>query len=418
MFESSGEPPLSLSMAPTHAKKQAVTTCSDPLQQAGLLQLVFSYLGREGLFAQTVSKHWQDLYNEVITERASSSGSMYSSSYTSYKAVFASAARMKVAVECGLQLAEHQHYAGRHADIATLQVAFKLGLPRTEKVASGAAGSADLPKLIWLRTKAGCGLPDNIAGLAAAAGSVEMLQWLKKRGFSLYRSTSLLAASRPQNIPVLQYFLEAGCEWHDDCCGKAGAAGDLVQLQWLRDHGAPLTTSSSYEAAEGGSVQVFEFLQQQQGVAFDSLTMQKAAKHGQLQICQWLRAAGCPWDAEVCTAAAECYQVETLRWLHEQGCPWNAPYICRRAVSSDNSRSIELLQYMLSAGTLTDAALLTELLLRAGEYWQLAVAKWLRQQGAEWPAILYDPVYSDLWDGEVLAWARAEGCTSPTEPQH
>jgi hypothetical protein len=275
-----------ISMAPAHAKKQAlVSTCSDPLQQAGVLKLVISFLGREGVFVQTVSKHWQSLYNAMILQRASSRSSVYSSSHTSYEAVFASAARLFLAFAYGLRLADVQRYARRHADIDTLRAAFKLGLPRSEEVASGAAESADVGKLIWLRTKQHCHFPHNITVIAAAAGNVQVLQWLKQRRFALNKSTSSAAASRPHNISVLQYLRETGCEWHSNCCGKAGATADVLQLQWLHNHGAPLAIHSSYEAAVGGSVQVFEFLQQQ-GITFDRHTMQRAAYYGHLQLCQ------------------------------------------------------------------------------------------------------------------------------------
>jgi hypothetical protein len=100
--------------------------------------------------------------------------------------------------------------------------------------------------------------------------------------------------------------------------------------------------------------------------------------------------------------------------LREQGCPWDAVYICQCAAYGDNSRCTELLQYMLDAGELTDAALLMEVLLLAGRNNKLAVAKWLRQHGAQWPPKLYRSY--DSWRGEVLAWARAEGCTSPAAP--
>jgi hypothetical protein len=56
---------------------------------------------------------------------------------------------------------------------------------------------------------------------------------------------------------------------------------------------------------------------------------------------------------------------------------------------------------------------LTAMLNAAGSHGHLAAAQWLRQQGAAWPAVLR--VNRDYWwSGAVLAWARAEGCTSPT----
>jgi hypothetical protein len=40
----------------------------------------------------------------------------------------------------------------------------------------------------------------------------------------------------------------------------------------------------------------------------------------------------------------------------------------------------------------------------------MAAAQWLRQQGAEWPAVLGK--FHIKWSGTLLQWARREGCTS------
>jgi hypothetical protein len=211
-------------MVSTRARKQATAIfCSNPVQQAGVLKLVLSFLGREGLFVQTVSKGWQAVYNKITVERANSRGRLHSSSYTSCQAAFASAARLKIAVACGLRLVYNQRCAGRHADIGTLRVAFKLGLPRSDAVAVGAADAADLSKLIWLRTKQGCRFPIDIAAFAARAGSVQMLQWLKKKRFPLNANTSLAAAFRPHNIPRYNFYMRMAVS------GMMSAAAELVQ---------------------------------------------------------------------------------------------------------------------------------------------------------------------------------------------
>eukprot|EP00953_Heterococcus_sp_UTEX-ZZ885_P041917 21351-Heterococcus_DN1.PRE.1 len=80
-------------------KKQALPlTCSNPLQQAGVLEVLLSFLGDEGVFVQTVSKMWRALHKKLITKRASSGGNAQATSYTSVKAIFASAARLSLAV--------------------------------------------------------------------------------------------------------------------------------------------------------------------------------------------------------------------------------------------------------------------------------------------------------------------------------
>jgi hypothetical protein len=79
--------------------------------------------------------------------------------------------------------------------------------------------------------------------------------------------------------------------------------------------------------------------------------------------------------------------------------------------SAADAGSAAVLACLQQQGMLaTDAAALTMLLDIAGMHSRLAAAQWLRQQGAEWPSRFnWFP-----WKNEVLAWARAEGCTTPT----
>ena len=49
-----------------------------------------------------------------------------------------------------------------------------------------------------------------------------------------------------------------------------------------------------------------------------------AARRGRLEVLQWARGQGCPWDANTCSYAAEGGHLSTLQWLKEHGCPWNA----------------------------------------------------------------------------------------------
>jgi hypothetical protein len=42
---------------------------------------------------------------------------------------------------------------------------------------------------------------------------------------------------------------------------------------------------------------------------------------GHLEVLQWARRHGCPWDEYTCTAAAEEGHLEVLRWARANGCP-------------------------------------------------------------------------------------------------
>ena len=59
------------------------------------------------------------------------------------------------------------------------------------------------------------------------------------------------------------------------------------------------------------------------GCWLDADTCASAAQGGQLQVLQWLRGYGCPWDTGTCRwAVDEGKSLEVLRWARENGCPW------------------------------------------------------------------------------------------------
>ena len=47
-----------------------------------------------------------------------------------------------------------------------------------------------------------------------------------------------------------------------------------------------------------------------------------AGRGGDLEILQWLRENGCPWDWSTCGWAAREGHTEVLRWARENGCEW------------------------------------------------------------------------------------------------
>ena len=46
-----------------------------------------------------------------------------------------------------------------------------------------------------------------------------------------------------------------------------------------------------------------------------------AAEGGHLEVLQWARANGCPWDEWTCHNAAAGGHLEVLRWAHANECP-------------------------------------------------------------------------------------------------
>jgi hypothetical protein len=98
-------------------------------------------------------------------------------------------------------------------------------------------------------------------------------------------------------------------------------------------------------------------------------------------------------------------------WLREHGCPWDVSEVCSFAAGSG---AIDILDYLLEQGAVLSAEALTNALFFTGFSSELQGAQWLRQHGAEWPAVLATDS-AVQWSADMIAWARAEGCISPAQ---
>jgi hypothetical protein len=67
---------------------------------------------------------------------------------------------------------------------------------------------------------------------------------------------------------------------------------------------------------------------------------------------------------------------------------------------------ISVLDYVVQ-GEVLSAEVLTKALNCTGAFEQVQAAQWLRQHGAQWPALLGAGAYDDqLWIDSMLEWAR------------
>jgi hypothetical protein len=349
-------------MVATRAEKRSAANSSNPLFDTGLLQNVLSYVGPgHSLFVAPVSWLWRGLYAKVESQQLAVYDEVNIENkiitcvpqMTLYSAVFASSSRVQLAHESGLDCtSEAYHFAaGRHADIAALATAHKLGMDYTEEIVIGAAKGNKLAEVQYLHRQ-GCPWPSQLLELAVMSGAFELVRWCYEHCCEF-------------EIP----------EMASEC---AAASGNVELMAWI--------------------------LQQPETPWVSSRAMAAAAAGGHTAMCQFLHSKQCPWCADSTEAAARCGHADLLRWLMDNGCPWdNRNLYCAAA----NGGTIEVLAYLQQQGLLTSASVISDMLGSAACYGKLAVAKWLRAQGAAWPTTLR------WWHSEVLAWARAEGCTSP-----
>ena len=61
------------------------------------------------------------------------------------------------------------------------------------------------------------------------------------------------------------------------------------------------------------------------------LTCKAAAEGGHLEVLQWAREHGCPWDEKTCYWAAYLGHLKILQWAREHDCPWDENICARTA---------------------------------------------------------------------------------------
>jgi hypothetical protein len=287
------------------APMRSAADSSNPLQQQGILPLVLDFLGPGAhIFLSTVSSGFRACYLKVPTYMVAYTDSSDNNievtlghHMTTCSALFGSLSCLHLALELGFvpdpASWSCQFNAGRVADIETLRELHEQHqMPYTEDVSRGAARSGSVSKLQWLLDEQQCPAPDNLDCAAVYAPTLDMLKWVKQRGCVFTADTCAAAAKSMRAADVLQYLQ---CE----------------------------------------------------GVAFDFRTMVTAISYQDLQLVQWLHEHGCPLSQAAALAAASLQELTDLSWLHSVGCPCDYDFLCLSAASVGD---IDLLQWMKVKG--------------------------------------------------------------------
>jgi Ankyrin repeats (3 copies) len=324
---------------------------------------VLSYVGPgHHFFVAPVSKPWRYLYATLKSQQLAVYDEFSSenisitcvSEMTLYSCLFKSPSRVKLAHESGLDnmSTAYLQAAGRHADVATLAAAHELGMQFTAVTMAAAALCNKVAEVQYLHSQ-GCYWPSWLLAKVVSKGYFELMRWC-----------------------------------YEHCC------------RWIDVHVAP------YYAAQGGSIELMAWVLQLPGAKPSAEAISAAASRGHTDMCKFLRSQQCPWDVNAALEAARKGHTEALRWLLSNRCPRDKLKLGKAAARGG---SVDVLTCLQQQGLLTSIPLLTDMLDIAARNNKLAAAKWLRDQGAEWPDAFdrWRP-----WSDEVLAWARTEGCTT------
>ena len=123
-------------------------------------------------------------------------------------------------------------------------------------------------------------------------------------------------------------------------CQAAARSGQFEELQDLRAENCPWDEHTCAGAAEGGHLEVLQWARES-GCSWDKRICEDAAKGGHLEELKWARENGCPWDNTTCVSAADFLHWELLTWAYMNGCPWdNDP--CNWAVKIRHQRRGEI----------------------------------------------------------------------------
>jgi hypothetical protein len=189
-------------------------------------------------------------------------------------------------------------------------------------------------------------------------------------------------------------------KWNEVTCAAA-AENSLEMLQWVRENGCPWNSSTCACAAKSGNFDALKWAREN-GCPWGTMTCAYAAKSGNMNTLKWARENGCRWDYLTCGYAAANGDLEMLKWARKNGCEWDVD-TCENAAREGH---LEVLDWAWHHGcpwyyefTTYDAA----------QKGHLHILKWAREQGEPWhPDTSLVPAQTGRLD--ILKWAIENGC--------
>jgi hypothetical protein len=152
----------------------------------------------------------------------------------------------------------------------------------------------------------------KFSSLAAAGGSARILEYLQKQNLLSAPADCLkphccliTAAARRGHTAAVVWLYERGYPVGERACAGAAVGGHLELLQWMRAHGAPWDERYIVDQAlQGGSLAFLEWLKTEGSMQgeLDQLVA-KACRRDNLQLAEWLRTEcrahmpAVPWKA-------------------------------------------------------------------------------------------------------------------------
>ena len=210
------------------------------------------------------------------------------------------------------------------------------------------------------------------------------------------------------SLSLLRWAIDAGCPYplsqsSDLLCLFAAKHGCLEVLQYARTLGCPwqeLDRTGLDEprgtCAEAARAGHIGILKycRLQGCPWGHGVMASAARMGHMDVLNWLREAGCPSSPDVACAAAEDGKLDVLRWLHEQGADMSTA--CEGAMSAAGALAVLKMAHNELGAPLRDTVVQA-----AAEAEEWECFKWLLEEGCKFELAGHN--LHALWSSVIYA---------------
>lgn len=213
---------------------------------------------------------------------------------------------------------------GGHLDAITW-VAANVHISSWERLYAGAVARGQLSFVKQLADMFGSTMPRNIIVQSAAKhGHIDILEWIWKIGHT-ERNAFLIATKHSRFeamkcIRKLDHYTVQNGQYIKHACNKAAAAGNLEILQWLMRKHYPMSGYDSAAAARHGHLHILKWLHEV-GEPLSLMLYREALPHNHIHIIEWLWEIGMPVlnvpKLDSCTA-------EVAEWIAEHCPEWIA----------------------------------------------------------------------------------------------
>ena len=243
--------------------------------------------------------------------------------------------------------------AARHGHLDVLKWARSNGCKWSSEVCAKAALGGHLNVLEWAYQN-GCEIGRDTSGRAALGGHLDVLKWLRQNKISLYKvcdyaalgghihilkwarsncyewdEYTCKAAAGAGHLDVLKYIRLKNCPWNWDTCENAAMGGHLHILKWAIANGCVTNYNRAFAdwimlmIIRDGHFEVFKWIYDNglNEPIRGSLMCNTIAEKGNLEMLQWARSHGFPWDELTCHSAIRNGRIDVFIWAIENGCP-------------------------------------------------------------------------------------------------